>query len=253
MSERRQRFFDSHMHIIDPRFPLVPNQGFLPTSFIVEDYRARTAEFDVAGGVVVSGSFQGFDQTYLVDALQRLGYGFVGVTQLPATVSDDEILSLDAAGARAVRFNLHRGGSERLDMLEDLGRRVFDLARWHVELYVDSRDLGELEDRLLALPRVSIDHLGLSPDGFPVLLRLVEHGVHVKATGFGRVTLDVAHAMRAICAVNPSALMFGTDLPSTRATRPFEDTDVALVVDTLGEELGRKVLYENGLAFYRAR
>jgi hypothetical protein len=30
------------------------------------------------------------------------------------------------------------------------------------ELYVDSRDLVELEPRLRALPRISIDHLGLS-------------------------------------------------------------------------------------------
>jgi len=40
---------------------------------------------------VVSGSFHGFDQSYLLDALALLGPGFVGVTQLPATVTDDEI------------------------------------------------------------------------------------------------------------------------------------------------------------------
>src|SRR5579864_5054221 len=133
-------FFDSHMHIIDPRFPLIPNQGYVPAPFTVADYRARTAAFDVAGGAVVSGSFQGFDQTYLVEALRRLGPTFVGVTQLPATVSDEEVLALDAAGVRAVRFNARRGGSESLEHLEDLGRRVHDLAGWHVELYVDSRD-----------------------------------------------------------------------------------------------------------------
>ena len=38
---------------------------------------------DVAGGAVVSGSFQAYDQTYLVDALQRLGDGFVGVAKVP--------------------------------------------------------------------------------------------------------------------------------------------------------------------------
>ena len=35
------------------------------------------------GGAVVSGSFQGFDQSYLLDALDQLGPSFVGVTQLP--------------------------------------------------------------------------------------------------------------------------------------------------------------------------
>jgi len=247
----RYRFFDSHLHIIDPRFPLTPNQGYLPAPFTVADYRARTAAYDVVGGAVVSGSFQGFDQTYLLDALGRLGPGFVGVTQLPATVSDQEVLTLDAAGVRAVRWNVRRGGSESLDRLEELAWRVFDLAGWHVELYVDARDLVDLEARVLGLPRVSIDHLGLSRDGFAVLLRLAERGVRVKATGFGRGDLDVPLALRALYAANPEVLVFGTDLPSTRAPRPFADTDVALVLETLGERLGARVLCDNAVSFYR--
>jgi predicted TIM-barrel fold metal-dependent hydrolase len=59
-----------------------------------------------------------------------------------------------------VRFNLRRGGSEQLDQLEALAHRVFALAGWDVELYLDGRDLPELEVRLLRLPRVCIDHLG---------------------------------------------------------------------------------------------
>ena len=76
------RIFDAHFHIIDPHFPLVPNQGFLPEPFTVDDYRARVADLGVAGGAVVSGSFQAFDQSYLVDSLRRLGPGFVGVANV---------------------------------------------------------------------------------------------------------------------------------------------------------------------------
>jgi len=64
--------FDAHLHIIDARFPLVANQGFLPDPFAVADYRGRTAALGVVGGAVVSGSFQSFDQGYLLDALARL-------------------------------------------------------------------------------------------------------------------------------------------------------------------------------------
>jgi predicted TIM-barrel fold metal-dependent hydrolase len=250
-AQKKYRLFDSHFHIIDPRFPVVSNQGYLPAAFTIEDYRARTAPFDVIGGAVVSGSFQAFDQSYLVEALKQLGPGFVGVTQLLATVSDEQIVELDAAGVRAIRFNLYRGGSEHLDHLEEMARRVFDLAGWHVEFYIDSRNLPELQDRLIALPKVSFDHLGLSKEGFPALLRLVERGAYVKATGFGRTNLDIPTALRAICAINPSALHFGTDLPSTRVARPFADSDVVLVVDTLGEQVSRQVLYENALALYK--
>lgn len=238
--------FDAHLHVIDPRFPLVRNQGYLPEPFTVEDYRARTSALPIAGGAVVSGSFQAFDQTYLVDALQRLGPAFVGVTQLPATVDDDEILRLHGAGVRAVRFNLHRGGSE---YLETLARRVAELAGWHVELYVDARDLPDLP----RLPRLSVDHLGLSREGLPALLRLVERGARVKATGFGRGDLDVPATLRAIAAVSPDALMFGTDLPSTRAPRPFADADVDLIRDALGDDLARRALHDNALAFYGSR
>jgi hypothetical protein len=48
----------------------------------------------------------------------------------------------------------------------------------------------------------------------------------VKATGFGRVDLDVEATLRAL---DPSALLFGTDLPGTRARRPFARADLDLV------------------------
>lgn len=245
--------FDSHFHIIDRAFPLVPNNGYLPPDFTCDAYRERTKAYSLAGGAIVSGSFQAFDQSYLVDALAKLGPRFVGVTQLPDTVADSEIVKLNDQGVRAVRFNLKRGGSEGVEKLESLALRVFDLVRWHVELYVDARDLPDLHDRLIRLPAVSIDHLGLSRDGFPALLALVENGVRVKATGFGRVDFEVKDALKKISSVNPEALMFGTDLPSTRAPRPYEDQDLLLVVEALGEKLARMALRDNALSFYRPR
>ncbi|TQN30352.1 putative TIM-barrel fold metal-dependent hydrolase [Haloactinospora alba] len=243
--------FDAHLHIIDPHFPLVENNGYLPPAFTVEQYRRRIATLPVRGGAVVSGSFQGFDQTYLRHALAALGPGFVGVTQLPATVTDEEIADLDAAGVRGLRFNLHRGGSAALDALDELARRVYDVAGWHTELYIDSRHIPEVADTLAALPAVSVDHLGLHRDGLAPLLKLVERGARVKATGFGRVDLDPAEAITAVVNVNPAALMVGTDLPSTRARRPFADTDLDAVTRAVGEEYRDAVLWGNAAAFYR--
>lgn len=245
------KLFDTHLHIIDSRFPLVPNNGYLPDEFTCENYLDRMKGYRLAGGAVVSGSFQALDQTYLVDALKKLGPRFVGVTQVPATVTDKELLELDRAGVRAVRFNLKRGGSEEVKHLDSLARRVHALVGWHVELYVDSRGLASLYPTLVALPSVSIDHLGLSSEGFAILLKLVEKGVHVKATGFGRVDFDVKTALKDLFFANPDALMFGTDLPSTRAPRPYEDNDFNLVIESLGAENAGKVLFENAAKFYR--
>ncbi|NMO03461.1 amidohydrolase family protein [Gordonia sp. TBRC 11910] len=246
-----RRIFDAHLHIVDPRFPLTPNYGYLPPMFTAADYAVRVGRLGVAGGAVVSGSFQAFDQSYLLDALQTLRGAFVGVTQIPADTSDERIVELDAAGVRAVRFNVRRGGSASLDDLDRLARRVHDLAGWHTELYIDSTDLPDLAPMLTRLPAVSIDHLGLSAAGLPELLRLVESGARVKATGFGRGDVDVRAAMRRIVEIDPHALVFGTDLPSTRAPRAFDDGDVEVVHEAVGDELIDDVLWGNAVRLYR--
>jgi predicted TIM-barrel fold metal-dependent hydrolase len=245
--------FDAHFHIIDPRFPLVANQGYLPPAFTTQDYKARVQHLQVAGGAVVSGSFQQFDQQYLVAALQQLGPGFAGVTQVPEYITDKEIRQLHASGVRAVRFNVQRGGSATVDHLETLARRAYDVAGWHTELYINSLELKDLMPVLKRLPRISIDHLGLSKEGLPYLLELVAEGAKVKATGFSRCNFNVAEVMQQIYAVDSSALMFGTDLPSTRAPQPFSDEDVALVKDNFPEEAAQRIFYRNAKSFYFPR
>lgn len=245
------KLFDAHLHIIDPRFPLQHNDGFVPAPFTCADYRARMTGYELVGGAVVAGSFQGFDQRYLVSALEALGSGFVGVTQLPRSVADDTLADLHNCGVRALRFNIKRGGSESVGQLRDMALRVHTMFGWHVELYIDARELKPLVDTILSLPRVSIDHLGLSRDGFTTVLQLAEKGVGIKATGFSRGDLDVRGALRDLYTANPACLMFGSDLPSTRAPRPFSDADHALVLDTLGDSAAQAVFYENAMAFYR--
>lgn len=250
---QKAKFFDCHFHIIDKNFPVVPNQGFMPDAFTSRDYLDRLKAVDLCGGAVVSGSFHAFDQTYLFHALKVLGPSFVGVTQVPQTISDQELQELNSAGVRALRFNVKRGGSEEIHHLESMARRVHELAGWHIELYVDSTELANLFDTLVSLPAVSIDHLGLSKAGFPTLLKLAEKGVRVKATGFGRVDFAVSPALSDLYAANPRALMFGTDLPSTRAPRPYRDGDYTLVLETLGEEKAVNVFYKNAIEFYRPK
>lgn len=250
MISPRPPLFDAHLHIIDPRFPLTANHGYLPPTFTTEDYLHRTRQLNVTGGVVVSGSFQGFDQTYLLDALARLGPGFVGVTQLPATVTTEQVLALTSAGVRAVRVNLRRGGSETLNNLDTLAHRVHEIAGWHTELYLDTADLANLERTLAAMPQISIDHLGLSQTGLPALVRLVAQGAYVKATGFSRGDLDIPRALRDLTQANPAAVMAGTDLPCTRAPRPFQDTELELIVEAVGDHLAHRIMHDNASALY---
>jgi predicted TIM-barrel fold metal-dependent hydrolase len=53
-------------------------------------------------------------------------------------------------------------------------------------------------------------------------------------------------------AANPESLMFGTDLPSTRAPRPFDPQDLALIRDSFEEADAERILYSNAARFYGA-
>lgn len=248
--EFRVKLFDAHFHIIDFKFPIIENKGYTPPNYIVTDYQKETSEFDVIGGAIVSGSFQGYDQTYLLNALKQLGPKYCGVTQLPFSVTDKEIISLHNKGVRALRFNVKRGGSEDISKLDYFARRVYDLAKWHCELYIDARELPEISSTIEKLPAISIDHLGLSEEGLPHLLNLVDKGIRVKATGFGRLELDIGNTLKSIYNINPDALMFGTDLPSTRAKRPFEYADIELIKHLFDDNAINRIFLLNALKWY---
>lgn len=155
---------------------------------------------------------------------------------------------------RAVRFNEYRGGSESFSSIGSFARRIHGLCGWHVELYDDLSRLRPAEiDVLGNLPQLVVDHLGMSEGGLDRLVDLARMGAKIKATGFGRVLLDPVEAMERIAAANPASLMFGTDLPSTRARRPFEAADMAVVAGVLGPDRARQVFFENAASLYRPR
>ena len=77
------RIFDAHFHIIDFDFPIIENHGYLPPSYNVEDYQNEVTDLNVLGGAIVSGSFQGFDQGYLMKALNQMSQHFVALHNYP--------------------------------------------------------------------------------------------------------------------------------------------------------------------------
>lgn len=242
--------FDAHFHIIDPDFPLIENNGYLPEPFTVSMYRDAIKKYHFSGGAVVSGSFQGFDQGYLISALKQLGQNYVGVVNLPHTATDTEIIELYKKGIRAVRFNVYRGGSEDITHVVDFAKRAHRLCGMHVELYIDGPRIEKHFEALSNLPKFSIDHLGLTTSGFDSLLALVKKGAYVKATGFMRVDFDVLTALRKINGINPNALLFGTDLPGTRASRLFNEADIALIKDHFSEKEQENIFEKNAMRFY---
>ncbi len=243
--------FDAHFHLFDAAFPIDANGGYMPPAFSQTDYQRLASPLGICSGVLVGSSFQGYRQDWLCDALTKLGAEWVGITQLPMDVSDAEILRLAKFGVRGIRFNIYRGDDISMDQLVALSQRAFDLAGWHPEIYLDASQIRAHVPQLSKLRGLVIDHLGMTEAGLPVLLDLVDAGAKVKASGFGRVNLDVPRALERIAQRSPDALMFGSDMPSTRAKRPFQNTDIDLIESILGQELARKALWSNGRSLYR--
>jgi predicted TIM-barrel fold metal-dependent hydrolase len=244
------KLFDSIFHIIDYRFPIIENQGYLPPQFLPSDYLKFMSRYELLGGTVVSGSFQGFDTQYLISALSVLGKHYVGVINYNPHYTDLDIINLDKLGVKAIRFNVKRGTKDVIDLIEYASKRVFDLVNWHSEIYIDSKDIHSIKDKLLKIPRLAIDHLGLSK-GFNDVLSLVEKGAYVKASGFGRLDFDPVWAIKQILAINENACVFGSDLPSTRAQRPFLPSDIELINNNFDNSQSKKIFYENALKLYK--
>lgn len=244
------KIFDAHFHIIDFKYPVVENNGYTPPEFTAEDYKTELMKFGIVGGAIVSGSFQAFDQSYLMDSLDTLGDNFYGVANIPNSITNEEIAQLNSKNVKAVRFNLKRGGSETIDHLEYLSNKLRVEYGWHTEFYLDSKDLKDLEGQLNKIKSFSIDHLGLSKEGLQSLYKWVERGVKVKATGFGRVDFDPITVMKQIHKINPNALMFGTDLPSTRAKIPFSEIDIKRIKDNFDEHDQELIFYKNAIDRY---
>lgn len=226
------------------------NNGFLPSDFSVENYQEKVKDFRIVGGAIVSGSFQKFDQEYLLDSLKSFGENYFGVANIPIGMKNSELEKLNESNICAVRFNLKRGGSENLENMVELSNKLYDSYGWHTELYVDSKELKELKKILEQIPRFSIDHLGLSKTGLMDLYYWAEKGVKIKATGFGRLDFDPITIMKKNYSINPDSLMFGTDLPSTRAKKPFTYKHLKRLKDNFSKDEQKKILYQNANDWY---
>lgn len=243
--------FDAHFHIFSPDEALPGNAGFVPPPFGVEEYRRHATALGITGGVNVAGSVQGGDPRPLLEAAFVLGPGFVVVAQADATQDEEAMHRLAAAGVRGLRYSLYRGQWAEAGAVAAHAARAATCGL-HAQIYADAAMLAPAAEALARLPALVIDHLGMTEAGLPVVLELARAGARVKASGFGRVTLEVPRALQRIAEVAPRALMFGTDLPSIRARRPFTLADIDLLRTVLGETLARAALHDTAVAFYRA-
>ena len=237
---------DTHCHVFGPaaKFPYAEPRSYTPDDAPLEAYLAMLDRLGFDRGVLVQPSAYGRDNTAMLDALtrepKRLRGVAVGGTELTPAV----LKAWHKAGVRALRANEFRRDGKPyyqngvgLKDVEPFYPLMQELG-WHLQLWIDTRDLPELMPQLDRVPvPIVVDHMGrlehhhgTHNPGFQALLRAVGGGKFwAKLSGtyrLGATPPDYAQAKPfhdALVAANPQNLVWGTDWPHPRPEGPVPD------------------------------
>lgn len=224
---------DAHCHVFGPgdEFPYAPERKYTPCDASAAQLFALRDRLGFERNVIVQATCHGADNRALVDALMRSEGRARGVATVRAEVSDAELLALDAAGVRGVRFNFVRRlvDTTPRETLATIAARVAPLG-WHVVIYFEAVELPDLYEFFASLPTpVVVDHMGRPDvtkpvDGpeFALFVRLMrEHpNFWSKVTCPERLSRsgppgydDVVPFARHLVEAFPERVLWGTDWP----------------------------------------
>jgi predicted TIM-barrel fold metal-dependent hydrolase len=244
---------DCHCHVFGPaaRFPYAEPRSYTPADAPLASYLALLDRLGFDRGVLVQPSAYGRDNAAMLDALTREPKRLRGVAVGGAELTKDNLKQWHAAGVRGLRANEFRRGGKSfyqngvgLTEIEPLLPAMADLG-WHLQLWVDARDLPEMAAQLARVPvPVVVDHMGrmehhhgVAHPGFRALLRGIGSGKFwAKLSGtyrLGATPPDYAHARPfhdALIAANADNLVWGTDWPHPRPDGPVPDAARLLAV-----------------------
>ncbi len=271
---------DAHCHVFGPgtEFPYAPERKYTPCDASKRQLYALRDHLGFARNVVVQATCHGADNRAMVDALVHSDGRARGVATVRRSVTDAELESLHAAGVRAVRFNFLKrlvDFTPREELLEIAGR-IAPLG-WHVVVYFEAADLGELWDFFTTLPTtVVVDHMGRPDVKEPVdgpqfqrFVRLMrEHpNVWSKVSCPERLTLsgppalngernayrDVVPFGRCLVETFPDRVLWGTDWPHPNLKDHMPDD--GLLVDFIphvapSAAAQRRLLVDNPMRLY---
>jgi predicted TIM-barrel fold metal-dependent hydrolase len=261
---------DCHAHVFGPqsRYPFVPDAKYIAPDASPEDYVRMLRIIGCDRAVLVQPSVYGTDNSAMLDALRSGVFPFRGVAVVDENVTDRELQDMHEAGVRGVRINLAAWTPGlKLDQAPRLAARIKAMG-WHLQFFVDFKEVPELEDRLTKLDiDIVLDHFGRAPakDGvespsFQTLLRLLARencwakimGVYFVSEAYPKFA-DIAPLARAVVAAAPDRTLWATDWPHPMGLKQMpNDGDLAdMLVDWVPDEAQRqKVLVDNPARLY---
>ena len=273
---------DCHMHVFGPfeRFPLAAERAYNVAEAPLDAHERMKRRVGLERTVLVQASGYGFDNRAMLAALEELGPRGRGVAVLPLDVQVEELHRLHELGVRGLRLNLATLASRHAgDPAQLVGayQRMLAPLGWHLQVFADIETLRGLEPVLggCAIPIV-IDHMGhpraeqgVEQPGFQAVLRLAaQKHVWIKLAGADRITRatgrlrDAIPFMRALAAVAPERLVWGSDWPhigfhagrqvSGDEVLPHREVHVGELLEVLAAALGdtEAVLCRNPVRLY---
>ena len=256
------RSCDCHVHVFDPRFPLIPERTYTPGPATVDDLLAFERRIGFERVVVVQPSGYGSDNRCLVDSLQQLGVRRArGVAVVdPLKVTAAEIDALHAAGVRSIRLNLEVRGEHNADRAKATLRQALEVVagpKWSIQIYADLGLITQVSDTIAqAKSPIVLDHFaglkaerGLEQPGFAGLLSLLKGGqVYVKLSAPYRASSQAGYAnlapfAQALIEAAPDRMLWASDWPHTGSSsnrggdlsriEPYRTIDDGAVLDLL--------------------
>lgn len=243
---------DTHCHIFGPpeQFPFAADRLSVPHEAGKEKLFALHREMGIDRAVIVQSVAHGFDNTAVCDAIAASNGACLGIALLPTAVGRQELLRLDAAGFRGIRFNFIIGHLDEVDPIEDviaLSPKLAELG-WHLQVQLDGDLFADMVPylRRSTVP-VVIDHMGridasqgLAQPAFRHLQALLDDGrFWVKLSGIERISRqrapypDAVPFARKLVAEHGDRVVWGTDWPHPGV--PTGIPDDGILVDLLAE------------------
>lgn len=203
-----------------------PGRVFTPGEASVAALRRHLAAVGASRVVVVQPSVYSNDNRCTQEAIGELGPSARGVCVIDGASSKAQLSSLDAAGFRGARLNLHTvgiGDPQALVAEVDGLRRLLP-SRWHIQTYCAPALLEAMRPlaRALEVPLV-LDHFAgvgaLADKAAPDLLALLDTGnVYLKLSAPERTASPggesvMADMVRLLGKRYPERLLWGSDWP----------------------------------------
>lgn len=258
---------NAHLHIIDPMFS---NDGKATKQCgTIKEYKTIASHLHFDRAVFVQAKTFGKDNSCLINAIQEFGKDkSVGIAVVDKQITKAELLKLDTAGIRGLRFSVWNPSNAvvSFDDCIPLSKRIESLG-WNIQLHMSSAQLLVYKKIIQEIPcPVVIDHMGrLNPEkgvddpAFRYLCELLDTGnVWIKLSGPYLNTCtkypwpDAAKVARALVNYAPERLVWGTDYP--HVTEKIKPRELELInqipqwIDT--EEKRKKILVENPVDLY---